>query len=140
VVRIGLMNERAEQVLHTIYLYDRIAIDNELLKHGWEGLQSLLQVGIDPDTTIISLFDDNGKNGAKYEKHIKEIGLSDRARQEVWRTLTLFLNDIEGAWPDDSEPTIGDFAGLKAKQLKGFTRYSEIQARILERLFAPPQK
>lgn len=134
------MNERTEQVLDSIRTYDQIAIDKEWQKGGWGKLKSFQEVGIDLDTTILSLFGDIGNKGEKYDEHIKSIGLSISARQEVWIAVTQFLNDAEGTWPDDNEPTIGDFIGLKAEQLKGLTRYSEIQAKILERLFAPPKQ
>lgn len=131
------MKERAKQALRVVREYDEQYIEKQWQKGGWEKLKSFQEVGLDRDTTLLSLFGDTGNKGEKYDKFIKEIRLSNDSRKDIWLAVTLFLNDTEVNMGKDIEPTIGDFEGLKAKQLQGLINYSPIRARILEKLFAP---
>lgn len=138
------MKERAKQALRAFRVDDLKRMEKQWHEEGWEKLQSFFEVGLNPNTTLLSLFGDFGNKGAAYDKYMNRAGFSYQDRQRVWGIITLFQNDADyyckhGEKLEDY-PTIGDFIGIKSKQLEGLSKYSPIESRIIERLFANPRE
>ena len=110
---------------------------------GFDKLKSLVEVGIDPKTSIESLFSHREDKGDLLDQHIIfKINLSSESRHLIWRTLAVFSEKVKSAWlPNDrpQPPVIEDFLNIKTEDLEAMSTFSPIQRMLLEKLFAGPQ-
>lgn len=135
------MKERALSALQEARELEISEIEKVWIVGGWSKLKSLVEVGIDPTTTILSLWEEEGDMARDYAKHEKEMGLSKMSHQDLWGALTLFENFVDGIWVGEDDvdaplATIEDFLDIKAEDLEGFEDFTLLQRKMIERLFA----
>lgn len=127
------MQERGERALEDAKNEEAKRIRNEWIDGGWEKLESFCEAGINPDATLISLFDNFGGKGRLFTKHMEKRKISYKDQQTVWGLFTLFQNNV------GEDLKIRDFTGITSEQIREMGNYSNFEVRILERLFTPLQ-
>jgi hypothetical protein len=124
------MKEQVGQASYDIHVSERREFERKWKISKWSKLRSLVDVGINPDNTILSLWRYHGNTGEIYNKYLEKSGFTYNERQRFWGIMTLFQNRV------GDEAKIEEWVGLQISDLKGIRAFDKTARRILVRAFA----
>lgn len=130
----SVMKERGQKILQKVQETEAKKFDAKWKASMWSRLKSFEDVGIRPNTKILSLWDLYGTAGACYVDYLKEAGFNHDQGQKFWGIIIRFLNDV------GDTATIEDFQNITEADLENLKSYDRTEMRILERAFASSTK